>query len=105
LSEVIVFLEHDGDLLRPDLAHLVGRQRHQIAALPENLPGNDPSRRHRDELEHRHRGDRLAAARFADHAERLAALDHDVHAVDGVQPAVVGLEVGLEALDLEQRHR
>jgi hypothetical protein len=46
----------------------------------------------------------LAAARLADDADGLAAVDRQVDAVDRVQPAVVGLEVGLQALDLQQRH-
>src|SRR5438445_26103 len=59
--------------------------------------------RHRDQLQDRHRGDGLAAAGLADHAERLALVERDVDAVDRLQHAVVGSEVGLQALDLEQR--
>ena len=97
-------LEDDRDLLGADLLHLFGAQRHQVAAFPQHLAGDDLARRHVDQLQHRLGGDALAAARFADHAHRLAAVDGDVDAVDGMQPAVVGLEVGLQALDLEQGH-
>jgi hypothetical protein len=98
------FLEDDGDLFGPDLPHLLGPQRHEIAALPQHAAGHDLARRHVDQLHHRLGGDALAAAALADHADRLALADGDVDAVDGVQPAVVGLEVGLQTLDLEQRH-
>src|SRR5207245_2442610 len=56
----------------------------------------------RDQLQDRHRGHGLAAAGFADDAECLAPVDGNVDAVDGLQDAVVGGEVGFQALDLEQ---
>ena len=40
---------------------------------------------------------------LADDPERLAALDAERDAVDRLDDAVVGLEVDLEVLDLEQR--
>ena len=36
--------------------------------------------------------------------ERLALLDGEADAVDGLDDAVVGAEVRLEVVDLEQRH-
>ena len=80
---------------RTDLAHFFRRQWNEVAPLPQHLSGDDATWWHRHQLEHRHRGYRLAAARFADHTHRLAALDRQVHAVDRVQPAVIGLEVVL----------
>src|SRR4029453_2140543 len=56
-----------------------------------------------DQLQDRHRRHGLAAAGLADDAERLAAVDGDVDAVDGLQDAVGGGEMGFQALDLEQR--
>src|SRR5206468_2510077 len=79
------------------------RMPHEIAALEQDLAVDDAARRHRDQLQDRHRGDGLAAAGLADHAERLALVERDVDAVDRLQHAVVGSEVGLQALDLEQR--
>ena len=87
------------------LSHLVVVERDQVAALPQDLAGDDAARRHGDQLQHRARRDGLAAARFADHAQRLAAVDAQVDAVDRVHHAVVGLEVGLQAADVEQAVR
>src|SRR5262249_35060627 len=49
------------------------------------------------------RGHRLAAARLADHAHRLAPADEDVDAVDRADHAVVGGELGPEPADVEER--
>ena len=46
---------------------------------------------------------RLARARLADDAERLAPLERERHAVDRAHEAAVGLEVRLDVVDLEQR--
>ena len=48
---------------------------------------------------------RLAGARLADDAERLAAVDAVGDAVDGLHEAVLGREVDAQVLDLEQRHQ
>ena len=47
----------------------------------------------------------LPRARLADDAERLALLDREADAVDGLDDAVVRAEVGLQVLDLEERHQ
>src|SRR4051794_4681780 len=96
-------LENETDILGPDVVQFVACERHEIAALEQDLAFDDAARRHRDQLQDRHRGDGLAAAGFADHAERLALVEGDVDAVDRLQHAVVGGEVSLQALDLEQR--
>src|SRR5947208_12689898 len=96
-------LEDEADLLGADIVQFVARERHEVAALEQDLAVDDAARRHRDQLQDRHRGDGLAAAGLADHAERLALVERDVDAVDRLQHAVVGSEVGLQALDLEQR--
>ena len=75
-------LEDEADLLGPDVVQFVARERHEIAALEQDLAFDDAARRHRDQLQDRHRRDGLAAAGFADHAERLALVEHDVDAVD-----------------------
>ena len=99
-------LEDEADLLGADVVHLMAGERHQVAAFEQDLAFDDPARRHGDQFQDRHRRDGLAAAGFADDAERLALVDADVDAVDGPQDAVVGIEVGLQTLDLEQgRHQ
>ena len=55
-----------------------------------------------DEAHGRQRGDALAAAGLADDAERLAVLDLEADPVDGLDHPVLGEEVGLEPLDLEE---
>jgi len=95
-------LEDDGDLLAADEAHRSGVERHEIAALPENPPGDDAAGRHRDQLQHGMGGDGLAAAGFADDAHRLAPPDADVDAVDRPHHAVIGAEMRLKSDDVEQ---
>ena len=57
----------------------------------------------RDEPHDRERGHALAAARLADEAHDLAAVDVEVDAVDRADDAVARVERGPQALDLEQR--
>ena len=71
----------------PDPAHLLLPQRDEIAALPEDLAGDDLPRRHRDQLQHGECGDGLAATGFADNPESFAAINGEIDAVDGVQPS------------------
>ena len=74
----------------------------QVAAL-EHDPARDPRVRRPGQAQDRQVGDALAAARLADDAERLAVLDRERDAVDGLDDAVLGLEAGPEVVDLEQR--
>ena len=76
-------LEDEADLLGADLVQFIAGERHQVAALEHDLALDDAARRHRDQFQDRHRRDGLAAAGFADDAERLALVDGDVDAVDG----------------------
>ena len=48
-------------------------------------------------------GHALAGAGLADDAERLAALQREGQAVDGLDQAVVGREVDPQVADLEER--
>ncbi|MEH2610733.1 hypothetical protein V1293_003022 [Bradyrhizobium sp. AZCC 1693] len=75
-------LEDEADLLGPDVIKFAARERHEIAALEQDLAFDDAARRHCDQLQDRHRRDGLAAAGFPDHAERLALVERDVDAVD-----------------------
>src|SRR3546814_1709422 len=45
---------------------------------------------------------RLAGARFPDDGDEVALVDLEVHAVDGAEQAVGGLEVDREVANLEQ---
>src|SRR6266446_8519304 len=95
-------LKYNGNLLAADLSHLGRPERHEIASTPKDLPAGDMPGRHRDELEHRQRGDALAAAGFADHAQRLPAVDGKIDAIDRAHDAVVGGEVGLQPANFEE---
>src|SRR5205814_4858791 len=64
----------------------------------------DDAPRDRYQAHDRERGDRLAAARLADDAERLPALERERDAVDCVHLALARPEEGAEVVDLEQAH-
>src|SRR3546814_12325490 len=83
-------MEEDADLLAPDLPHLLRAERHQVAAVPEDLPLDDPARRHGDQLEHGHRGHGLAAAGLPHYPDALAEVDGYVHAVDRTDHPEIG---------------
>ena len=95
-------LKDDTDLLAADIAHLPLAQRHEIPALPENLPRCDAPGRHRDQLEHRERSHSLAATRFTDHPERLATVYGQVDPVYSVGNPVIGRKMRLQPTYLEQ---
>ena len=96
-------LEDDGDFPAANPAHLVRAERDQIAPFPQDASLDNLARRHRDQFQHGHRGDRLAAAGFADDAQRLTAPDRQIDAVDRPHHAVIGLEMRLEPANFEQR--
>ena len=69
----------------------------------------DAAGRRLDEAQDQPSRRRFAAARFADQAEHLAALDGEAHAVDGVndatpaaQPCAADREALLESVHVEQ---
>ena len=83
-------------------AHARGRELQQVLALEAGSrraamrPGGG------DEPHDRERRDALAAARFADEAQRAPGLEREAHAVDGVEGARVGGEGRPQPADLEQ---
>ena len=70
----------------------------QPAPRPCGAPGGVGTRRMIDK-----RGDALAAARLADHAERAAAIDGEGHAVNRTHRPGQRVEPGPQAVDLQQR--
>src|SRR5262249_56963279 len=87
------------DHLHPaaDGAQLVGAELGEIAALEDDL-----ARRRRLELQDAPSRRRLAATRFPDEAERLAARDAERHAVDRAHEAAAPAEeagADLQAFD------
>src|SRR5262245_23521714 len=95
-------LEDHGDLLPPDLPHLVGGHVDEVLPAVDDLALHDLAGRLGDELHHAERRHRLAAAGLAHHAQGLALLNVEVHAVHGAHHAFVREEVRLEILDVQQ---
>ena len=98
-------LEDHRDVVAADVAHLVLREREQVTPVEPDLPLDDLARRRLDEAHDRVRGDALAAAGLADQAQRCAALDPEVHPVDGPDDAVHHVEVRAQAAHLQEHVR
>ncbi len=95
-------LEDERDSGAADRLHLALGGVHQAAALEPDVSAGDAARR-LYEPQDRQRGHRLAAARFADQADGLAAADREADVVDGVDGAARGLEPRRQVLDLQER--
>src|SRR5207237_7327286 len=96
--------EDHRDLLAADLLHLRLRELGEVATPVEHLAPGDAAGR----LQQAHDtegGDRLAGARLAHDAQRLAPLDAERNPVDGPDQPVPGGELRAEVADLEQRRR
>ncbi len=101
-------LEDHRDLVAPDVADLAAGGLHPgdvddapVLAAEADLALDDPAGPV-DELKDGAGGDRLAAAALAHQAQRLALPQRQVDPVDGLDHALVGVEPGLEAPDLQQ---
>src|SRR5262249_44799475 len=94
-------LEDHRDVVAADLLHLGLAKLEEVAALKPDRAADDATRRVGDEAQDRERGHALAAARLADHAQRLAVAHRLGHAVHGAHPAIGREEVRLQAVDLE----
>ena len=71
-------------------------------ALPAHVAAGDLAGQ-LDQAEQRLGGDALARAALADQPERLAAVDVEGHAADGLDHAAPREEVDAQVLDVEQR--
>ena len=80
-------------------------ERDEVASLEADRAAGLDAAGRADEAQDRERRDGLAAARLADDADRLAGADGERHAVHGARDAVVGIEVGAQVVELEQRCR
>jgi hypothetical protein len=97
-------LEDHADLGTTDLLHLLLGLLEEVPSLEDDLAahlGRLPVDQAHDG-EERHA---LARARLPHHAERLAAVDRERHAVHRFHQTVVGREVDGQVLDLEERLR
>ena len=95
-------LEDHRDAVAADVAHLRERQIEQVPAVEHDLAGGDAAGR-RHQAHHGERQHRLAAAAFADDAERAAAIDRDVDAIHRGDVAAGRAEHGAETGDRQQR--
>jgi hypothetical protein len=94
-------LEDHRDLPAAHLAHVGVARVEQVHPVERDRPADARVARAR-QAHHGHRGHRLARAGLADDAQRLPALDRVADAVDGLDDAVLGLEMDLEVLDLQK---
>ena len=88
-------LEDHADAAAAHLAHLVGGSAQVVAVEQDRPPSTTPARL-RQQPHDRERGHRLAAARFADEAERLARCKLEADTVDDA--LVAALRVGIRSL-------
>ena len=84
-------LEDHGDAIAPDRSHRLIVERREILPVEQDRAPDDARDLLRQEPHHRQRRDALAAAGFADDAERLAGRDLETHAVDRARHPV-GIE-------------
>ena len=96
-------LEDHGDVVAAHLAHVVLLELEQVAAVEHHLAADDPAGRLRNQPHQRQRADALAATRLADQAERLALVQRERDAVDGLDHPVLGEELRPKVLNLQQR--
>ncbi len=97
-------LEDHPELVAAVVLHVAVRDVEQIGSLVEHLALEACVHAARQPHE-RHRGDALARARLADDPEHLAALELERDAVDRPHDPVLGRELDLEVVDLEQAFR
>ena len=94
-------LEDHRDPVAADRLQLLVGGGDELLALVAHRPA-DPRILPPGEADGRHRGHRLAGAGLADDAEDLSGLEREGDAVDGVHRPLVGGEVDLQVVDLEQ---
>jgi len=95
-------LEDHGHFAAAHGLHLLFRQLQQVAAHQQRLAAGDLPRRARDEAQHGHHADRLAAAALADDGHHLALVDAIGDVVDGMDDALRRVEAHLQIADVEQ---
>ena len=96
-------LEDHRDVVAADVLHLALGQVEQIGALEADGAVDDAPGRVGDEPQDGQRGDALAAAGLADHAQRLAAAQAVGNAIDRPHDAGGREEMRVEIVDLQQR--
>ena len=93
-------LEHDRQRAAAQLAQFLRRELQQVLPVEHHAAGEFCLLR--QQLQDRPRQHGLAAAGFADHAERLPRADREVHPIHRAQIAARGRQVDLDVLDRKQ---
>jgi hypothetical protein len=96
-------LEDHRRVTASDRAQLLLRHLQEVATFEEGFPRDDAPRRLRDQAEHRHHGDALARARLPDDPEGLAGEEVVGDTGNGVNNAVLGVELHRQIADGEDR--
>src|SRR5262249_35773336 len=96
-------LQDHRDPSAADPLHLALALLEQIVAVEAHAPAHDARSRPRHQPEHRQARHALARARLADEAERLALAAGERDAVDRLDGAPTGDDMGPEVLDLDDR--
>ena len=96
-------LEDHGDVASAHRAHLVVGEIEQVAPLEQDAARGNAGGVLGQQPHDGERGNRLAAAGFADDGHDLAAVDAVGNAVDRADGAARGLEADVQILHLEQR--
>src|SRR4029453_11662873 len=94
-------LEDHRDVVAADALHLGLAELQQVAALEADGAADDAAWRVGDQAKNRQRRHALATARFAHHAQRLAAFQGVGDPVDGAHHAHRSEEMCLEVLHLQ----
>ena len=95
-------LEDHRDFAASELAHLLFRERQQIAAVEHHAAFGDAAGQSRQQPHDRQRRYRLAGAGFADDRDHLAGVDVKRQSLHRADHAARGQELDMEVLDLEQ---
>src|SRR6185295_4087771 len=93
-------LEDHGDVVAADLAHLRLVESDEVATVELHRAADDAAGIV-DEPHQRERRDALAAPALADDGQRLAALQREGDAIDGLHQPRARVEAGLQVLHLE----
>ena len=95
-------LEDHRDVVTANVLHLfLGHLEDRTTAIA-NVAALDLSRRHRDKTHDGHGGHGLTGAGLTDDAQGLAAIERVGDTVDSANNAILGVEIHLKVIDLEQ---
>ena len=94
-------LKNHSDFVALNLAHFLGGKLKQICTLVDNFAAADFAADAWHKPHYAHAADTLAAAAFADDAQRLPFLQGEVHVTDGLPLAAALVKGDFQVLDFE----